>query len=197
MADGKAIIRDTIDAVVIDPGAPFDVAKTFVIRHYAFGGLRTMNMGFGWDRTQNVLWRLRQGEFEGISPRWVVLLIGTNNLTGTNNARASTPAEVVDGIAAICREIRQRYPNSRIILMAILPRGSLPNHPLREPIAKTNQLLAQRFAGDPSVTYLDIGSRLLGADGTLSTGLMPDGTHPSDAGYQIWAEALIQAGVKP
>jgi lysophospholipase L1-like esterase len=161
------------------------------------GNMPALNMGFGWDRTQNVLWRLRQGEFEGLSPRWVVLLIGTNNLTGTRNARANTPAEIVDGVAAICQEIRQRSPESRIVLMAILPRGAQPSHPLREPIAKTNQLLAQRFASDPVVTYLDIGARLLAPDGTLSADIMPDGTHPSDAGYQIWADALIQAGVKP
>lgn len=163
----------------------------------AFAGLRTMNMGFGWDRTQNVLWRLRQGEFEGLAPRWVVLLIGTNNLTGTGNSRASTPAEVVEGIAAICREIHQRSPDSRIVLMAILPRGARPSHPLREPIAKTNELLSQRFSADPAVTYLDIGAKFLAHDGTLPAALMPDGTHPSDAGYQLWADALIQAGVKP
>jgi lysophospholipase L1-like esterase len=162
----------------------------------AFGNMPVMNMGFGWDRTQNVLWRLRQGEFEGIAPRWVVLLIGTNNLTGTRNARSSTPAETVEGIAAICREIRQRSPESRIVLMAILPRGAHPDHALREPIAKTNQLLARRYASDPTVTYLDIGARLLASDDTLPADMMPDGTHPSDAGYQIWAEALIQAGVK-
>jgi lysophospholipase L1-like esterase len=162
-----------------------------------FGDMPALNMGFGWDRTQNVLWRLRQGEFEGLSPRWVVLLIGTNNLTGTSNARANTPAEIVEGIAAICQELHQRSPGSRIVLMAILPRGAQPIHPLREPIAKTNQLLAQRFASDPGVTYLDIGARLLASDGTLPAGIMPDGTHPSDTGYQIWADALIQAGVKP
>jgi len=67
-----------------------------------------------------------------------------------------------------------------------LPRGAQPGHALRDPIAKTNNLLAQRFAGDPAVTYLDIGARLLAADGTLSAAIMPDGTHPSDDGYQIW-----------
>ena len=163
----------------------------------AFGRMTVLNMGFGWDRIQNVLWRLRQGEFVGLAPRWVVLHIGTNNLTGTQNARASTPAEIVEGIAAICREIRRRSPESRIVLMAIFPRGALPGHALREPIAKTNELLAQRFAGESAVTYLNIGERFLSADGTLTAAIMPDGTHPSDAGYQIWADALIAAGVKP
>ena len=66
------------------------------------------------------------------TPQWVILAIGTNNLTGTPNARANTPEEIVDGIDAIYREIRKRSPESRIILMAILPRGAQPNDPLRQ-----------------------------------------------------------------
>jgi lysophospholipase L1-like esterase len=127
----------------------------------------------------------------------VILAIGTNNLTGTVNARANTPEEIVDGIDAICREIRKRSPKSRIVLMTILPRGPRANAPLRKPIQDTNRLLAQRFAGDPSITYLDIGGSFLASDGSLQAALMPDGTHPSDAGYQIWAEALAKVGVKP
>jgi lysophospholipase L1-like esterase len=163
---------------------------------HAFGDMPVINMGFGWDRTQNVLWRLRQGEFEGLAPKWVVLMIGTNNLTGTENARSNTPEEIVEGIDAICREIRKRSPESRIILMGILPRGKNPDSPLRIPIQNTNRLLSKRFAGDSFVTYLDIGKDLLQPDGSLPQNLMPDGTHPSDAGYQIWADALIKAGVK-
>lgn len=163
---------------------------------HVFGGLATINMGFGWDRTQNVLWRLQQGEFEGIGPRWVVLAIGTNNLKGTGNARANTPEEIVEAIAAICREIHERSPDSRIVLMAIFPRGAQAGHPFRAPIAKTNQLLARRFAADSTVTYLDLAAQFLASDGSLPASLMPDETHPSDAGYRIWADALIQAGVK-
>lgn len=162
-----------------------------------FGGMTVMNMGFGWDRTQNVLWRFRQGEFEGLNPQWVVLAIGTNNLTGTSNARANTPEEIVDGIDAICHEIRKRSPKSQIVLMAILPRGLQPDAPLRAPIEKTNHLLAQRFARDRSVTFVDIGAHFLAPDGSIPAAMMPDGTHPSEAGYQIWADALIKAGVKP
>jgi lysophospholipase L1-like esterase len=162
-----------------------------------FGAMPALNMGFGWDRTQNVLWRLRQGEFEGLHPQWVVLAIGTNNLTGTSNARANTPKEIVEGIDAIRQEIRQRSPESHIILMAIFPRGSQPSDPLRKPIQETNRLLARRFGNDPSVTYLDIGSSFLAPDGSLPASMMPDGTHPSAAGYQIWADALVKAGVKP
>ena len=120
-----------------------------------------------------------------------------NNLTGTTQARASTPEEIVQGIEAICVEIHRRSPESHIILMAIFPRGSHPTDALRKPIQDTNHLLARRFNNDASVTYLDIGASFLAPDGSLPVTMMPDGTHPSDAGYQIWADALIKAGVKP
>jgi lysophospholipase L1-like esterase len=162
-----------------------------------FGNLPAINMGFGWDRTQNVLWRLRQGEFEGVSPAWVVLAIGTNNLTGTTNARASTPEEIVEAIAAIRDEIHQRSPQSHIVLMAIFPRGAQSDAPLRAPIQETNRLLAKRFSDDQTVTFLDIGQQFLTSDGSLPVAMMPDGTHPSDAGYKLWADALIKTGIKP
>lgn len=150
----------------------------------------TLNLGFGWDRTQNVLWRLRQGELDGLDPQWTVLLIGTNNLTGTSNARANTPQETFAGIAAVYDEVRRRLPQTHIVLIAVFPRGAAPDNPLRAPIARTNQLLEGRFGKDPSVTYLDIGGRFLAPDGSLPESLMPDGTHPSEAGYRIWAAAL-------
>ncbi len=162
-----------------------------------FGDMPVINMGFGWDRTQNVLWRLRQGEFDGIHPQWVVLNIGTNNLTGTSHARTNTPAEVAEGIDAICQEIQKRSPESRIILMAIFPRGEKATDPLRAPIEATNRFLAELFGRSPGITYLDIGRQFLAPDGSLRPGLMLDDTHPSDEGYRLWAGALIQVGVRP
>jgi lysophospholipase L1-like esterase len=154
-------------------------------------------MGFGWDRTQNLLWRLRQGEFDGLRPDWVVLNIGTNNLTGTSHARASTPEEITDAIGAILDEIEARSPKTRVALMAIFPRGGKPDGAQRAPIAATNRLLAERFGHDPRVRWIDIGSRFLTANGSLPTAMMPDGTHPSEAGYTIWGDALREAGVAP
>lgn len=158
-----------------------------------FGDTPVLNLGFGWDRTQNVLWRLRQGEFDGLAPRWIVLNIGTNNLTGTDHARANTPEEIDAAIAVICAELHRRSPQSHIVLMAIFPRGPHADDYLRAPIRAANKLLAKRFAMDSAVTYLDIGSQFLEPDGTLPSALMPDGTHPSEAGYRIWAEALQKA----
>lgn len=159
-----------------------------------FGEMPVLNLGFGWDRTQNVLWRLRHGEFDGLHPRIVVLNIGTNNLTGTRNARANTPDEVVEGILAICDFAQAAAPEARLIVMGIFPRGFHPRSRLRAPIARVNELLASRLTGRPRTTFLDIGARFLKPDGTLSRRLMADGTHPTEAGYAIWARALTEAG---
>lgn len=164
---------------------------------HVFKGMSVLNLGFGWDRTQNVLWRIRQGEFEGLHPRWVVLEIGTNNFSGTENARANTPQEIVEGISAISDEVHRRSPETRIILMAILPRGTKATDPIRPQIERTNQLLAKRFAHVPSITYVDIGKKFLAPDGSIPAALMPDATHPSDEGYRIWADALIASGIRP
>jgi lysophospholipase L1-like esterase len=154
-------------------------------------------MGFGWDRTQNVLWRLRQGELEGLNPQWIVLNIGTNNLTATSNSRSNTPDEIAAGVEAVCAELHKRSPESHIVLMGIFPRGAKPTNAFRAPIEKANHLLAEHYSADQVVTFLDIGNQLLASDGTLSKDIMPDGTHPSEAGYQIWADALAKAGVNP
>lgn len=162
---------------------------------HIFGGRAVLNLGFGWDRTQNVLWRIRQGELDGLKPRWIVLEIGTNNLTGSPHARANTPEEIVEAIQEICRQLHQRSPQSRIVVMGIFPRGADPKNPLRAPIARTNALLAQAFQGNSEVRVLDIGAAFLEPDGTLPAATMPDGTHPSETGYRIWADALLDAGV--
>ncbi|MCE4512748.1 GDSL-type esterase/lipase family protein, partial [Xanthomonas hortorum] len=119
----------------------------------------------------------------------------TNNLTGTAQSRASTPAEAAQGVEAVVNEVRRRLPNSKLILMAIMPRGRQAGDAQRAPIAETNRLLAARYAKDPSVRLVDIGKQLLQPDGTLPEALMPDGTHPSEAGYAIWAKALREAGI--
>lgn len=163
----------------------------------AFGRLPTLNLGFGWDRTQNVLWRLRQGELDGLSPQWIVLNIGTNNFVGTDNARANTPEETAEAIGEICRELRQRSPRSRILLMKIFPRGASPGDPIRRPIDATNRLLETRFAADPNVRVVDAARRFLAPDGSIPAELMPDQVHPSERGYQLWVDALIEAGIRP
>ena len=94
-----------------------------------FAPYRVLNLGFGWDRTQNVLWRLDRGEIDGLYPRVVVIHIGTNNTSQTAHARQNTPAEIVEGIAAICGRVRSKTPAARIILMQVMPRRKSPTIP--------------------------------------------------------------------
>jgi lysophospholipase L1-like esterase len=148
-----------------------------------YGSRGAANLGFGWDRTENVLWRLGPGnELEGASPKVAVIMIGTNNL-GLNQ-----PADIAAGVTAICALIHQRLPQTRILLLGIFPRGEKPDAN-RQRIAEINQILA-RLDGKDQVTFLDFGAKFLGPDGTISRSIMPDFLHPNAAGYQIWADAM-------
>lgn len=155
-----------------------------------YAGRNALNLGFGWDRTQNVLWRLEHGEFEGQRPRLTVVLIGTNNLTGTVNAPTNSPAEIAEGVMAVCSRVADAAPAGRILLMGLFPRGPAAD-PLRAAIRATNALLAAEAARrDRRMTFLDIGDRFLGPSGEIPQELMNDGVHPTEAGYRIWTTAL-------
>jgi lysophospholipase L1-like esterase len=149
----------------------------------AFAGRSVVNLGYGWDRTENVLWRLRHGEFEGVSPKVVVIMIGTNNVT------LNTPDEIAAGVTAIVDEVHQRSRTSRILLLGIFPRGAKPDAH-RATIDSINQRLAKLHGRDNAVTYLDIGQKFLEADGSISKDVMYDFLHPSAKGYEIWVEAM-------
>lgn len=162
-----------------------------------FGARRVLNLGFGWDRTQNVLWRLDHGEFDGLRPKLVVLNIGTNNFSATGSSRANTPDEVAAGIRAIRERLRRLSPSTHVLVMGVLPRGHAPTDFFRAPIAALNAILTRELAGDPGTTFLDIGRRYLDAQGRMAPALMPDGTHPSEDGYAIWGRALVESGLLP
>jgi lysophospholipase L1-like esterase len=140
------------------------------------------NLGFGWDKTENVLWRLQHGAVDGIAPKLVVVMIGTNN-SGTCEA-----ADIAAGITAIVAELNQKLPQSKILLLGIFPRGEKPG-PQREKLAAVNQLFA-KLDGTRNVTFLDIGAKFLTADGLITKDIMPDFLHPNEKGYRIWAEAI-------
>jgi len=143
-----------------------------------------VNMGFSGDRTQHVLWRLDHGHLEGISPKLAVLMIGTNNSNGNDN----TAEEIADGIIAICRRIQAKCPKTKILILAIFPRGPEPSAQ-REKNAKAS-LLASKIADGKMIHYLDINEHFLGPDGALPQTIMPDYLHPNETGYRIWARAI-------
>lgn len=154
-----------------------------------YGARKALNLGFGWDRTQNVLWRLAHGEFAGQTPRLAAILVGTNNLTATANASANTPAEICEGIQAVCREVLAASPESPILLMGVFPRGAVDD-PLRARVRELNKALRQYAESRSTIFFSDIGERFVSADGTISPDIMSDGVHLTEDGYRIWAESI-------
>ena len=145
--------------------------------------------GIGYDRIQNVLWRTEHDELDGLKPKVVVLLIGTNNAGNEDDGKPrNTTPQIVEGVTALVKEVRGRLPKSKVLLLGLFPRGE-KNDPVREQVKEINSQLA-RLDDGKRVKFLDIGSRFLEADGTLSREIMPDLLHPSERGYQIWAEAM-------
>jgi lysophospholipase L1-like esterase len=141
--------------------------------------LKAANFGIGGDRTEHVIWRLRHGELEGIQPKLVVLMIGTNN--------GDAAEDVALGIKTIIADINERSPASRILLLGIFPRGPKPAG--RERNERVNTIISG-YADNRKVVYMDIGQAFLTADGTLAADIMPDFLHPNEKGYQIWADAI-------
>lgn len=147
-----------------------------------FGHWKVANFGIAGDTTQGVLYRLQNGEGQGFSPRAVMLMIGTNN-TARNTA-----AEIAEGIGAVVLELQRDFPQARILLLGVFPRGR-PNDPVRATIAEINRTIARLHDGE-RVHYLDIGAQFLAADGTIPADVMSDLLHPSAKGYEIWAQAV-------
>jgi dienelactone hydrolase/lysophospholipase L1-like esterase len=152
-------------------------------------GDRALNLGFGWDRTQNVLWRLSHGELDRTKPKLIVIHIGTNNTAGTKNHQAGTPKEIAAGIREVVKLAQAKVPGAKIVLMKIFPRGQKPDHPARAKIAAINRLLPD-IARELKVDLLDITDQLLDKNGEFPKALAHDFLHPSAAGYRIWANAL-------
>jgi lysophospholipase L1-like esterase len=147
------------------------------------------NFGISGDHTQHVLWRMDNGELDGIHPKVVVLMIGTNN-TGKekNGSPRNTPPQVIEGVTAVVNDLRTRLPDSKILLLAIFPRGD--GGPAQQAqINEVNAAIAKLDDGK-MVKFLDIGAKFLDADGTLPKSVMPDLLHPNEDGYQIWADAM-------
>lgn len=152
----------------------------------AFGKYRPANFGIGGDRTQHVLWRITNGELDGIKPKAVVIMIGTNN-------SASDPADgIARGITKIVETVREKQPQAKILLLAVFPRGNRPDGnlgELNEKLKEVNAIIAKLDDGK-KVFFLDIGHQFVQGGGPISKEIMPDFLHLSARGYEIWADAI-------
>jgi lysophospholipase L1-like esterase len=158
-----------------------------------FAPLKAADFAYSADKTQNVLWRLKNGEGQGFSPKVVVLMIGTNN-TGVlarrplNPAWRNSNAEAIEGITAVVTELRQDFPAAKILLLGIFPRGD--DELAMRQIPVINQAIA-KLDDQQHVFYLDIGPKFLGPDGDINPAdFNSDRLHPSAAGYAVWADAI-------
>jgi lysophospholipase L1-like esterase len=181
-----------------------------------YGNRKAMNAGIGGDTTQNVLWRLDNGNIDGIHPKLAVIMIGTNNSNGNSN----TAEEIADGIKAIVKEVHEKLPETKILLLGIFPRRSPAEEHLEKVMSRDEQSetdkselaskmaaakettrkqvqknaeasrLASQIADNNMIFYMDIGDKLLDANKELSRDIMPDYLHPNAKGYEIWAEAI-------
>jgi lysophospholipase L1-like esterase len=159
--------------------------------------LQAANFGIGGDRTEHVLWRLEHGNFDGLKPKEIVLMIGTNN-TGhqgrpqkENNDEIyqCTAQQTAEGVQAILAKLKAKCPGAKILVLAIFPRGENSENKARQQNEETNKII-KTFADDKTVFFMDIGPKFLAADGTLSKDIFPDLLHPNEKGYEIWAEAI-------
>jgi lysophospholipase L1-like esterase len=153
-----------------------------------FAPLGAANFGISADRTQHVLWRLEHGEVDGIKPKVVVLMIGTNNTgleRGTNEPR-NTTAEALQGVTLVVHTLLTKLPTTKILLLGIFPRADNPVSPAQ--VTEINAALAKMDDGK-IVRFLDIGPKFL-TDGVLTKEIMPDLLHPNAKGYEIWAAAI-------
>ncbi len=145
------------------------------------------NIGSSGDKTQHMLWHFQNGGLDGLkgrNPKLVLVMIGTNNREKPENEGRDTAY----GILAILKEIRQRLPDSKILLLATFPRGPTPNDPGRMRNDEINKII-RGYADGRIVHWLDIGHVFLDDQGSLNKELMPDGVHPNEKGFRAWAEA--------
>lgn len=151
------------------------------------------NLGIGGDRTENVLWRLQNGEIDNIHPKLAVLMLGTNN------SGRDTPEQIADGLKAVVCTLRTKLPETKILILAIFPRGDGAQRADKEHGATMNLFwakndkasqLASTMADDEMIFFLDVNKALLNEQGELTREIMADLLHPKEKGYQLWAEAM-------
>jgi beta-glucosidase len=174
------MIGDSITQCMDVDGVGAKVWKEFFVPRKA------INLGFGGDRTQHVLWCLEQMPKLKKAPKGAVLLIGTNNVCWGSD----TPRNAAAGIQAVTRKLQALFPKTKILVLAVFPRRNEPDHKFRKQINEINSYLPELLKDMKNVTLLDIGPKFLDDKGFLLKGVMPDTTHPSEKGCEIWAEAI-------
>ena len=185
LADGLAK-QEKVDLLMVGDSITFRFARAGrkVFEQY-YKPRNGYNFGSSGDRTEHILWRLRNGKLDSIRPKLVTLLIGTNNLM----RKEETPEQTAYAIDAITKELRQRLPEAKILILGIFPRGRTVDDPGRLRNEKVNSLIS-KLQDSEKIFYLDVGHVFLNPDRTINTDLISDTVHPNEKGFEAWAEAM-------
>jgi len=151
-----------------------------------FAPWKPLDLGVSGETTEEVLWRLLNGELDNIHPKVVMIMIGTNNIGHYGDEK---PEWVAAGIKKIIETVRSKQPQVKILLLAIFPRAATPQDSIRKKVDETNKLITS-LADGKNIIFMDIGPKFLDPQGNLPKEIMPDGLHPNDQGYRIWIEAV-------
>jgi len=159
-----------------------------------FAPWKVLDLGHEGEHTENILFRLQNGELEGVKAKVVMILIGTNNIGHTNDE----PAWIANGVKKIIETVQEKIPGSKVLIMGIFPRGEFAvdpktgkPSPTRTRITETNKLLAG-LADGKTIAFVDVGDKFVDKDGVLNKAIFPDVLHPTTEGYKIWYD-----GAKP
>lgn len=153
---------------------------------HTFGAYGPLNLGQGGDYTQHVLWRLENGELDGLAPKVVMLLIG-----GTNGSNGDRPEKIAAGIEAIIAGVKMKSPATKFLLVSVPPRAEKQGTPRDRQMA-VNPLLVKLNDDTKGIRFIDLAAKFIQPDGIVSKDLMPDFYHLSDKGYQVWADTVAQ-----
>lgn len=167
----------------ITDGWPRNGEKTWL----KFAPYNPANFGISGDRTEHVLWRITNGELDGINPKGVVIMIGTNNIGQNADEK---PEWAATGVKKIVDTVREKLPNAQILLLGVFPRGTADSAQ-RKAVNEINEIISQ-YGDGKTVRYLDIGKVFLDENGEIPADVMPDRLHPNAKGYELWYNAIKQ-----
>jgi beta-glucosidase len=151
-----------------------------------FAPYQPADFGISGERTEDVLWRITNGELDGIDPKAVVIMIGTNNIGHYDDEK---PEWVAAGVKKIVATVLEKLPKTKILLLGVFPRGATKDDPKRVKVTAINEII-KGYGNGSNVIYLDLTDKFVDAKGDLPKDIMPDALHPNAKGYQIWYDAM-------
>ena len=188
-----AVAKDKFDLIMLGNSITnnFEHTEFQPVWNQFYAPRKALNLGFSGYRTENLIWNIEHGELDGQSPKVLVLEIGTNNVDEKNYPTRHTAGQLAGGIEAIVNKVRQKLPDTKIIILRCFP-GSYggPNPTSHRAILERASDMVSRLADGKFIFYCDVNHVFLNFDGSINHELMPDYLHPSPAGAKLWAQAM-------